>query len=369
MRPLQTAALGLCLLIAGGCAGGPVGAGASATSGSTGSPAVASAQPVATDGLVDIGAGLLGVDGLSASVYATGLTHASAFAFDAAGLLWVATADYTDSGADGVYLVTGAGATPVQVIAGLHTPLGLLWYAGTLYVASKERVDAYGGFNGSSFSTVRTVVSLPAGVGEVNGLATSPDGRLVLGISAPCDHCTPTSEYSGSIVSYLPDGSDLRVDVTGIRAPVGLAYYPGTSDLFVTMNQRDDLGEMTPGDYLSVVKVGQDWGFPDCYGQGGSACAGVPVPTAVLDTHAAVSGVAIVTGGMGAAVGNSAVVAEWSTGVVEAVVLTSSGSTYAGTATRFLTGLQNPVAVALSPDGALLVGDWTSGTIYWIATT
>ena len=134
------------------------------------------------------------------------------------------------------------------------------------------------------------------------------------------------------------------------------------------MNQRDDLGELTPGDYLAVVQAGQDWGFPDCYGQGGTACTGVPTPTAVLDAHAAVSGVAIVTGQLGAAVGNSALVAEWSTGVVEAVALTGVGSTYSGTVTRFLTGLQNPVAVAVSPDGALLVGDWTTGTIYRIAS-
>ena len=226
MKHLQATAPFLCLLLVAGCAGGALGAGASTTSGSTASQTASSTQSAASDGLVDIGSGLRGVAGLSASVYATGLTHASAFAFDAEGQLWVATADYSDTGADGVYLVAKAGATPVKVIAGLHTPLGLLWYQGTLYVASKERVEAYSGFDGSSFTTVRSVVSLPAGVGEVNGLAASPDGRFVLGISAPCDHCTPTSEYSGSIVSFLPDGSGLRVDVSGIRAPVGLAYYP-----------------------------------------------------------------------------------------------------------------------------------------------
>ena len=82
------------------------------------------------------------------------------------------------------------------------------------------------------------------------------------------------------------------------------------------MNQRDDLGEATPGDWLAVVRSGQDWGFPDCYGQGGSACDGVPTPVAELDEHAAVSGVAIVTGQLGATVGHAALVAEWSTGTV-----------------------------------------------------
>ena len=132
------------------------------------------------------------------------------------------------------------------------------------------------------------------------------------------------SQLSGAVVSFLPDGTDLRVDATRIRAPIGLAYRPGTDDLFVTMNQRDDLADQTPGDWLSIVQTGQSWGFPDCYGQGGDAYTGVPSPVASLDPHAAVSGVAIVTGRLGttgAATSTTALVAEWSTGKVERVPL------------------------------------------------
>ncbi len=258
--------------------------------------------------LTDIGAGLRGPSGLTATVYATGLEHASAFAFDTQGRLWVATADYEDKGTDAVYLVEKAGADPVKVIADLHTPLGLLWNKGSLYVSSKERVDAYSGLDGTEFTTQKTIVTLPAGVGEVNGLALAPDGRVLLGISAPCDHCTPESEYSGAIVSFQPDGSDLQVYTNEIRAPIGLVYYPGTSDLFVTMNHRDDLGAKTPGDWLAVVREGQAWGFPDCYGQNGDVCTGAPAPVGVLDEHAAASGVAIVTGELGDKVGTSALV-------------------------------------------------------------
>ena len=94
----------------------------------------------------------------------------------------------------------------------------------------------------------------------------------------------------------------------------------------------------------------------------------VPQPTAVLDKHAAVSGVAIVTGQLGAAVGTSALVAEWATGKVQAVTLPKSTATSpAGTVRPFLTGLKNPVPVVRAPDGAILVGDWTQGTIYRIA--
>ena len=326
----------------------------------------AAAVPAPTATLTDIGAGLQGPAGLVAATYATGLSHVSAFSFDAGGRLWAATAGYDDDGTDAVYLVSSAGAAPTRVIADLRTPLGLVWDADTLYVAYEGRVEAYSGFDGASFAAHHTVLTLPDGVGEVNGLVRSPDGRLVLGVSAPCDACTPTSVYAAAVVSFLPDGSDLRVVASGIRAPVGLAYIPGTADLLVTMNQRDDLGAATPGDWLSLVRSGQAWGFPACYGQGGSACDGVPLPIATLDAHAAVSGVAIVKD-FGASRGSSAIVAEWAKGVVLRVALTADGDMYRGTVEPFLTGLTNPVPVAAAPDGALFVGDWGTGVVYRVA--
>ncbi|HEY4190702.1 MAG TPA: hypothetical protein VGM28_09790 [Candidatus Limnocylindrales bacterium] len=347
----------LLTLVVAGCS--------SATAGGTGAPASPSTTAQAT-ALTAIGAGLQGPAGLAATVFATGLSHVSAFAFDPDGRLWAATAAYADDGSDAVYLIPSAGAAPVKVIATLHTPLGLVWSGDTLFVASAGRVDAYRGFVDGAFASHATVLTLPAGVGEVNGLVISSDGRLVLGVSAPCDACAPTTDDAAAVLSFLPDGTDLRVVASGIRAPVGLTYYPGTDDLFVTMNQRDDLGDATPGDWLSVVRPGQEWGFPDCYGQGGSACIGVPSPVAVLDKHAAVSGVAIVTDGLGGSFSPSALVAEWATGAVLSVPLTHDGSIWTGTVEPFLTGLTQPVPVISAPDGAVLIGDWGTGTIYRI---
>jgi glucose/arabinose dehydrogenase len=188
-------------------------------------------------------------------------------------------------------------------------------------------------------------------------------------VSAPCDSCTPTSLYSAAILSFEPDGSDLRVDASGIRAPVGLAYFPDTETLYVTMNQRDDLGDTTPGDWLSIVQQGQDWDFPGCYGQGGDVCEDAPSPIAELDQHAAVSDVAIVTGQLGSGVGTAAIVAEWAKGLVLAVPLASDGSGATGAPTTLLTGVQNPVAVVVAADGAVLVADWATGTVYRISPT
>jgi glucose/arabinose dehydrogenase len=302
--------------------------------------------------LAPIGAGLSGPAGSSATVYATGLPAMSAFAFDSLGRLWITTSGATDHAHDGVYLVRKRGAAPVKVVGGLKGPLGLTWVGNRLYVASLGRVDAFSGLRGTRFARRRLILAEPSGHGWNNSIVLAPNGRLVMSISSACDHCAKASMWSASIVSFRPDGSDVRVYASRIRAGYGLAFVPGTSRLLVSMNQRDDLGARTPGDWLAFVRPGDDWRFPNCYGQGGSACAGVPTPLGVLDKHAAAGAVAVRR--------EAALVTEWQLGRVQRVGL-------AGLVTPYLSGLKNPLPIAVSPDGAVLVGDWGTGTIYRIS--
>src|SRR5262249_25688086 len=252
----------------------------------------------ASSALVSIGAGLRGPTTLRAAVYTRGLRHVSAFAFDAKGRLWAVTSGATEHSSDALYLVPKAGAKPIRVARGLDGPLALTWDRGSLYVASIGRVAERGGLVGGGFARGRTIVVGPAKGASNNAIVVLPNGRLALSVSTTCDHCTPSSQYAATIVTFRPDGSDLRVYARGVRAAFGLALVPGTGDLLATMNQRDDLGAKTPGDWLGLVRNGQNWGFPACYGQGGSSCRGVPSPTAVLDKHAAAGGVAVVHGAL-----------------------------------------------------------------------
>ncbi len=324
-------------------------------------------HPVAPK-LTAIGAGLSGPSGLSAAVYARGVPTVAAFTLDPNGRLWAAAAGLGGHAHDGVYLIDKAGAAAKKVIAGLDDPLGLAWYRGRLYVASVGRVTAYGGFTGTRFLRRQTVIRGPLPRGENNGLVLAPSGRFVMGITAPCDHCRPKSKYAGSIVSFRPDGSDLRVYAAGIRAPIGLAYYPGTNNLFATINQRGDLGSRTPGDWLAVVAPGTNWRFPECYGQAGALCAGVPRPLAVLDPHAAVGSVVILTGQLGSQVGTAALVSEWNTAKVVRIGLTRRAGDFTATTSLWLKGLRNPLALASGRDGSVFAGDWASGTIYRITS-
>ena len=303
------------------------------------------------EGLVPIGAGLHGPEGTTATAYATGLRNVSAVAFDGRGRLWVTTSGASDHRADGLFLVAHRGARPTKV-AHLDGPLGLTWYRDRLYVASIGRVTAFSGLRGTRFTTMRTILRGPVAGASNTSIVATRNGRLLMGVSTTCDHCVPGSKWAAAIVSFRPDGSDLRIYAKRIRAAYGLAFVPGTHGLLATVNQRDDLGARTPGDWLAEVDEGQDWRFPACYGQGGSLCTGVPKPVAVLDRHAAAGGVAVSSG--------SAYVAEWEKGVLLRVDLA------AGTVSTYVLGMKAPLAVVRAPDGALLVGDWRSGVVYTI---
>jgi glucose/arabinose dehydrogenase len=296
---------------------------------------------------------------MKATVYAEGLLHASALAFDRQGRLWVATSGQADHTADALFVVPSPGARPQQV-AGLNGPLGLAWDRDRLYVSEIGLVESFTGLRGDRFALRRTILRGPVRTASNNNLVVAPSGRLVLSVSTTCDHCRPPSRWAATLVSFRPDGSGLRLYARGVRAAFGLAYRPGTHDLFASMNQRDDLGRRTPGDWLAVVKQGDDWGFPACYGQGGTVCAGVRKPVAVLNKHAAAGGVAFLSA-------DRALVAEWQAGKVLEVRLTQHGSTYRGRVATFLRGIQNPLPVISAPDGSVLVGDWATGTTYRIA--
>src|SRR5205823_11292814 len=161
----------------------------------------------APGGLVSIGAGLNGRAGLAASVYATGLADVSALALDSDGRLWVATSGATNHSTDAVYLVTAAGATPIRVISGLKGPLGLAWYRGALYVSSIGRVEAFRGLRSTRFAQREMILKGPVAGALNGGLLMLPSGRFLMSVATSCDHCTPSSRWSATIVSFRPDGS------------------------------------------------------------------------------------------------------------------------------------------------------------------
>ena len=215
--------------------------------------------------------------------------NVSAFAFDARGRLWVTTSGASDHANDGVYLIPRAGREARQGdqrrrraararLARQSSVTSPRSAASTSSAASRAR-----GFRGGS----AVIVEPKRPRLEQRDRRDRPTADSPWASRRPATTASSRRRWSATIVSFRPDGSDVRVYARGIRAPFGLAYDRVTGALITSMNQRDDLGARTPGDWLALVRSGQDWRFPGCYGQGGSVCRGVPKPLAVLDRHAA----------------------------------------------------------------------------------
>jgi glucose/arabinose dehydrogenase/plastocyanin len=318
--------------------------------------------------LVDIGAGLKGPDSLAAQVLMRGVTNVTDFAFDRDGRMFVTRGSEGAHHGDGVWLLRRDGR-PRQVVGGLAAPLGLTFVGDDLYVASEERVDRYSGFAGTHFAGHRTVLSdLPAGkLGWNDNLRAGPDGRLYMGIGSPCDACLPKENLAATIVSFRPDGSDLRVFADDVRGNAFLAFLPGTDRLFMATNQVNAGGADSPPDEFGLVEEGSKWGNPWCLRREGDACAGVARPLATLDTHAVLDGIAFLPSSWGPQYARTAVVSEWGPGKLVAIALKPRGRTFTATPSVLVTGVKNPGPLATTPDGGLLVGEYRSGTIYRIA--
>jgi glucose/arabinose dehydrogenase len=172
--------------------------------------------------------------GYAAELYATGLRRPTALAFGPGGILYA-----TQEG--GEVVAVGRGTTSPRVLArGFATPLGLAWAGSTLYVAAQGSVHRLV-VRGRRVTSRRAVVrGLPFGRHQQDTIALGPDGRLYLGSGSTCDVCRERDRRSAAVLSFRPDGGDLRVVARGLRNPYGLAFQPGTGALYASDNGRDD---------------------------------------------------------------------------------------------------------------------------------
>ena len=288
--------------------------------------------------------------GYQVTTWASGLQHPTALSFGPDRRLYVSE----DVGK--VVSVARGSTRPRTFASGLTVPLGLLWRGQTLYVSESGRVETL-----TPAGRRRTIVShLPFGLHQQDAIVAGPDGRLYLGSGSTCDSCVESDRRSAAILSFRPDGSDLRVVATGLRNPYGLVFAGRT--LYATVNGKDKLGDSEPAETVVRVRPGANFGWPDCWPSYAlsrlvGACSGVTPPVAYLEPHSSADGIASWRGDL--------FVAEWGEYLHH-----NHGRRLMriarGHATTFATGFDHPLALAVDPSGGLLVADWGRGVIYEI---
>lgn len=156
-------------------------------------------------------------------------------------------------------------------IDGLDDPHGMAIANGFFHVADANGVWRVSYTPGDVKPRARPVrITPPRAFGEVGGhwtrnLAFSRDGRrfyVAIGSEGNIDE---EPEPRATVQEFDADGSNRRTFATGLRNPVGIAFYPGTDDLYVVVNERDGMGDELVPDYLTRVRRGGFYGWPYSY--------------------------------------------------------------------------------------------------------
>jgi glucose/arabinose dehydrogenase len=143
----------------------------------------------------------------------------------------------------------------------------------TLYVADADALLAFPYDPGATSISAapRTITALPAQRNHhwTKSLAASPDGsRLYVGVgsnSNVAEYGMDEEQERAAVWEIDPAAGSHNLFATGLRNPVGIAFMPGSNDLYVVVNERDELGSDLVPDYLTRVQQGAFYGWPYSY--------------------------------------------------------------------------------------------------------
>jgi glucose/arabinose dehydrogenase len=298
-------------------------------------------------------------NGESVQVLGRGIPTPTAIAVDGATVfVGAAGSEEGPKQPGGLFALAGGRAKRIP-----HAPavvFGLAYHQRALYIAAGPRIEKWGGWNGASFASRRTIYRGPKGFDGFNGIAFGPDGRIYAGVSLndKDDHTRSTAPFGQSVISLKADGTDIKVLAKGLREPFQLTFVNGKPNPYVSVLGQDNLGKTTPPDYIVAAAAGQNYGFPACNWSKPKACARYAKPTVLLPAHASPMGIG--------AIGETLYVALFGgTGQGSEV-----GSILAagGAVKPLLTGFAAPVVALAANAGSIYVGD-LSGTVYSVSVS
>ncbi len=294
--------------------------------------------------------------------------------------------------------------------SGLDEPFGIAFFPANnpqwVYVANTGRIVRFRYANGElkAESKAETIVAdLPHGGGHSTRdvVFTSDDQRMLVSVGSASNDAEGLKgriravfgyeTRRADVLAFSPDGTNPKIFATGIRNCVGLAIHPTTGDVYCSTNERDGFGDDLVPDYVTRVKEGAFYGWPWFYignhedphhaGARPDLKNQVTVPDVLIQAHSASLGLTFYTGNAFPAEyhgdGFAAEHGSWNrskrTGY-KIIRIRMKDGVPTGEYEDFVTGFVindsevwgRPVGVTVARDGALLISEDGSGTIWRI---
>jgi glucose/arabinose dehydrogenase len=287
------------------------------------------------------------------------------------------------------------------LLQGLNSPIGMALVGDTLYVADSDAVLSIPYKTGDTEirATPTQLTALPAG--DINhhwtkSLLASPDGsKLYVGVGSNSNAGENgiDAERERAAVWEIDRATGAhRIYASGLRNPCGLAWQPDSGVLWTSVNERDELGDHLPPDYMTGLHPGAFYGFPySYYGQhvddrakpaAPELVAKAIAPDYALGAHTASLGLAWSGGAkLGANFEHGMFVGQhgsWNRSTrsgYKVIFVKFDGSRPSGLPSDVLSGFLDshgdaqgrPVGVAIDKNGALLVADDVGSTVWRVS--
>jgi len=304
----------------------------------------------------------------------------------------------------------GKAETRTTYAEDLSRPFGLAFYpTGTddpthLYIANTDSVVRFPykvGDTKASGPAEPLITNIPSGQEQVGGgghwtrdvVFSQDNQRMFVSVGSRSNVTDDASEERRAcILAFTPDGKNETLYASGIRNPVGLAIEPGTGALWTSVNERDELGDNLVPDYVTRVQEGGFYGWPWYYlgghqdprheGKHPELKDKAIVPDVLIQSHSASLDLTFYTGQQFPPEYRGHIFAaehgSWNrskrTGYKVVRIPVANGKAV-GYYEDFMVGMVNedgdvwgrPVGVAVASDGALLVTDDQSNTVWRVA--
>ena len=284
---------------------------------------------------------------------------------------------------------------------GFDRPHGLAFHDGYLYVADVNRVWRIAWQAGDTKARARPepvtlggVFGDPEGAHWTRNLVFSPDGQRFTVTVGSASNIGKEPPVRATLQSFAANGMDQKTLASGLRNPVGIAYRPGSDDLYAVVSERDGMGDGLVPDFLTRIQPGGFYGWPYAYiGQHvqpdmpsrSELVAKAIVPDLLFQAHSTPLGLAFYDGSMfPPEYRGDAFVAlhgSWNSSTptgYKIVRVPFRDGKPAGYYENFLTGFWiagqklaqvrgRPVDIVVAKDGSLLVSDDASGSVWRIS--